>query len=185
MARKIENPAAPKADTQSSMEKALDDLYVLHPDIELEVAGRKLTIGEYRLFDGMTARAKGAPLIDDLEAMTRDATAADAGIEAYLDLLSKHRALTRELMLLSILEQDRDVEFIDSLKGPDAERLLMTWWGACSRFFWRAVVGRTRDRTMAKLRKQAARNGQTSSTPSHAPDTAAAATSDASTPSAS
>lgn len=182
MARKLEKPAAPKADPQSSMKKALDDMYVLQPDVVLEVAGRKLTIGEYRLFDGMTARAKGAPLVDDLEAMAKEETAADAGIEAYLDLLSRHRELTRELVLLSVLEEDRDVEFIDSLKGPDAERLLMTWWGACSRFFWRAVVGRTRDRTMAKLRKQATQAGQTSSTPLPAPGMDVAAISDASTP---
>lgn len=182
MARKLPS-AAPKADPQSSMAKALDDLYVMQPDVELDVGGRKITIGEYRLFDGMTARAKGAPLVDDLEDLAKKDTAADAGLEAYLDLLSKHRALTRELILLSVIEQDRDAEFINGLKGPDAERLLMTWWGACSRFFWRAVVGRQRDRVTAKVRKQVAQAGSTSSTPSPTPDTAAAATSDASTPS--
>ena len=180
MARKLQS-AAPKADSQSSMEKALDDLYVMQPDVELDVGDRKITIGEYRLFDGMTARAKGAPLIDDLESLAKDAAAADAGIEKYLDILSKHRALTRELIQLAVAEEDR--EFIDSVKGPDAERLLMTWWGTCSRFFWRAVVGRQRDRVMAELRRKTNPTGLTSSTPSPAPDTAAPATSDASTPS--
>lgn len=184
MARKLSS-AAPKADPQPSMAKALDDLYVMQPDVELDVGDRKITIGEYRLFDGMTARAKGAPLIDDLEAMSRKATAADAGIETYLDLIAKHRALTRELILLSVLEQDRDAEFINSLKGPDAERLLMTWWGVCSRFFWRVVMGRQRDRVTAQLRRKANPHGQTSSTPSPAPDTAEPATSEESTPSAS
>jgi len=182
MARKLQS-AAPKADPQSSMEKALDDLYVMQPDVELDVGDRKITIGEYRLFDGMTARAKGAPLIDELESLAKDASAADAGIEKYLDILAKHRELTRELILLAVPEEDR--EFVGSVKGPDAERLLMTWWGTCSRFFWRAVVGRQRDRVMAELRRKTNPTGPTSSTRSPAPDTAAPATSDASTPSGS
>jgi len=181
MARKLSS-AAPKADPQSSRAKALDDLYIMQPDVELDVGDRKVTIGEYRLFDGMTARAKGAPLIDELESLAKDASAADAGIEKYLDILVKHRELTRELILLAVIPEE-DREFVDSVKGPDAERLLMTWWGTCSRFFWRAVVGRQRDRVMAELRRKTNPTGQTSSTPSPAPATAAPATSDASTPS--
>lgn len=184
MARKLNAPAA-KAEPQSDAAKALEDLYVMQPDVVLEIDGHKITIGEYRLFDGMTARAKAAPLINDLEALAKDGTATDAGIEAYLDLLAKHRVLTRELILLAVAEEDRDADFINDIKGPNAERLLMTWWGTCSRFFWRAVVGRQRDRVMAEIRRKTAQAGPTYSPP--APESAAAnsAASATSTPSAS
>lgn len=182
MARKLE-PANAKAEPQSDAARALEDLYVMQPDVELEIDGRKLTIGEYRLFDGMTARAKAAPLIDDLEALVKDGSAADAGIEAYLDLLAKHRTLTRELILLAVVEEDRDADLINSIKGPNAERLLLTWWGTCSRFFWRAVVGRQRDRVMAGLRRKTDQAGPTSSPPAPASAAANSAASATSTPS--
>lgn len=181
MARKL-NTTSPSAEPDANA-NPLNDLYKLHPDVELEIGDRKITIGEYRLFDGMTARAKAAPLIADLEALAIDAGDDETGLEAYLDLLAKHRDLTRELVLLAIAEKDRDADFINAAQGPDAELLLATWWATCSRFFWRAVVGRKRDRVMADLRRQAAKAGRTSSTPSPTPDTAAAAISGVSTPS--
>lgn len=164
MARKVDPHAkpAPKPDARAN------DLNTIFPDVPIEIAGRKLTVREYRFTDGMRARTKGAPLIRDLEDMVKDGAAVDAGIEDYIDVLAKHDALTRELMAESI--DGADADFIDGLSADDGYALLIAWWGVAGRFFVRVVAGRLRDRMLTELRR-AASAGPTSSTPSPAPDT--------------
>ena len=177
MARKIDpNQPAPKP----GADNPLEDLYVLAPDVPLTLAGRELTVREYRFIDGLRARAKAVPLIDDLTAMVDAGDAEDAGVEAYLDLLARHEALVRELMVDSI--EGADADFIDGLSDVDGTQLLVTWWTVAGRFFWRAVVGRLRDRTLTTLRRRALA-GPTSSPASPTPDMAAPANSAPATPS--
>lgn len=183
MARKID-PNAPLADAPAPASNPLEDLYVLMPEVELELAGRKLTVREFTLWQSMQARGKAAALVDDLQRLVDDGAAADAGIEAYLDLLARHFPVVRTLMAESI--DGADADFIDGLSSLDGERLLTTWWTVTGRFFWRAVVARLRDRTLLSLRREAAKAasaGRTSLPSSAAPDTAAPASSDASIPS--
>lgn len=179
MAHKI-NRDAKTAAAQSETDNPLNDLYVLSPDVELTLAGRKLTVREYRFMQGMRMRAIAKPLVEALQALVEDGTAADAGIEVYFDVLGQHVDLTRELMLASI--EGADADFLGALGDIDGEQLLATWWTVCSRFFWRAVVARLRDRTLAKLWR-AEHVGPTSSAPSPTPATAALPSSASATPS--
>lgn len=176
MARKVD----PHAKPQPKPDASADDLSVLMPDVPLELAGRKLLVREYRFIDGMRARVKAKPFIEDLETLVKDGAAADAGIEDYIDLMAKHDALVRELMAESI--DGADADFIDGLNADDGYALLITWWGVAGRFFVRVVAGRLRDRLLAELRR-AASAGPTSSPSSPVPDTAPPATSQPVTPS--
>lgn len=166
MARKIdpENPAAPASDAAAP--NPLDDLFTLMPDVELEVAGRKLIVHEASFALTQRFRARAGALIDDLTKLVDDGTAAEAGIETYLDVLARHQSVVDGLMVDSI--DGADIDFIQRLNQLDGQRLLATWWTVTGRFFWRAVVGRLRDRTLVELRRQASA-GSTSSSPSPAP----------------
>lgn len=176
MARKLHK----KTQSAGAADNPLEDLYVAMPDVPLKLAGRELTVREYRFIDGMRARAKAAPLIAALQTLTESGDAGDAGLESYLDLLARHDALVRELMADSIEGADED--FIDGLSAADGEQLLMAWWTVAGRFFWRSVVGRLRDRTLLELRRKASA-GPTSSTPSPMPATATSNGSPPATPS--
>lgn len=176
MARKID----PNAKAAAKPQEGADDLDVLSPDIELELAGRTVTVREYRFIGGLRARAKAKPLIDDLEKFVANGNAVEAGVEDYVELLATHDALVRELMLDSI--DGADADFIDGLSETDGEALLLTWWGVCGRFFVRVVAARLRDRLLAQARR-AVSAGPTSSQPSALPDTAPPANSQPATPS--
>lgn len=177
MARKLD----PHAKAQPKHDPGVEDLNVLLPDVPLELAGRKLTVREYRFIDGLRVRLKAKPLIDDLETLAKDGAAADAGIEDYIDLMAKHDVLVRELMAESI--DGADADFIDGLSADDGYALLITWWGVAGRFFVRVVAGRLRDRLLVELRRNAGSAGPTSSASSPLPDTAPLASSATATPS--
>jgi hypothetical protein len=178
MARKVDSHAKP----QPQPDAAAEDLNVLLPDVDLELAGRKLTVREYRFIGGLRARAKAKPLIDDLEKFVADGGAAEAGVEDYVELLAAHDVLVRDLMLDSI--DGADADFIDALSEADGEALLLTWWGVCGRFFVRVVAARLRDRLLAQARR-AVSAGPMSSESLPAPDMGQPANSQPATPSVS
>lgn len=170
----------PNAKPEPKAPEGADDLNVLAPDVELEVAGRKLTVREYTFLSGMRVRRKAKALIDDLETFVKDGAAVDAGEEDHVDLLAKHFELVRELMLDSI--EGADADYLDALSEADGKTLLLTWWNVCGRFFVRVVGARLHDRLVAQFRRRASA-GPTSSAPSASPDTAPLATLAPGTPS--
>lgn len=178
MARKLD-PNTPRA---SAPEPTVSDMAVMHPDIELTLAGREVTVREYRFLDGMRARVKAKALIDELETYVADGSAAEAGVEDYVELLARHSDLVRELMLDSI--DGADAAWLDALPNDAGTELLLTWWGVCGRFFVQVVAARLRDRLLATARR-AAFAGPTSSPTSALPATATPSPSSATTPSAS
>lgn len=168
MARKLKSQAAATPpDAAESTDNPLEDLFVMAPDLPIEVGGRKLTVQEYRFFtQEQRARVLGKALIADLQKMVGDGEAKDAGIERYLDLLAEHQPAVQALMSMSI--EGADAEFINSLNPDDGEQLQLAWWSVTGRFFWRTVVKRLRDRTLTNIRRKAL-GGSTSSSPSAAP----------------
>lgn len=187
MARKLQS--APQSidagDEPPQADDGVADLSVMLPDVTLTLAGRAVTVREYRFVDGLEARAKGKPLIDDLVEMMRSRAALDATVEDYVDLLVRHRNLVRELMATSI--EGADADWIDSL-GADGETLLLTWWGVCGRFFVRVAMRRIlaevqRDLGRTAKATKAASAGQTSSASSPPPTTASPPSLNATTPS--
>lgn len=187
MARRINVPKDAPAKGAShtpgntpSVDGGHDDLEIMYPDVTLSIAGREITVREYRFLDGLRARAKGKALIDALEPMISSGAAVEAGVEDYVDMLAVHHDVVVDLMADSVSGADRD--WIDSLDMEDGLVLMHAWWGVCGRFFIRVVAARLRDRLMAKARRASA--GQTSSTSSVEPDTVAPTNSATGTPGA-
>lgn len=194
MARKVKNQAAATPpDAPSPADNPLEDLAKAIPDVDLNIGGETVTVREYCLEYGLRARAAAGPLLEDLGALLDSRQAADAGFEAYMDILAKRPALTRDLVAMSLADPDADDldaemrrgrSLVKRLRGADAERLLMTWWGVCGPFFWRLVVGRQRDQLLRKIR-ETARAGQTSSASPPASATPSSGASQGATPNAS
>ncbi|HET7300228.1 MAG TPA: DUF6631 family protein [Oleiagrimonas sp.] len=178
MARKVDPNAKPTP--PPAAEPDISDLAIIHPDMTLPIAGRSVTVREYRFTNGMRARAKGAPLIADLERLVASPEVAEATTEDYLDLLATHADLVRELMLDSV--EGIDADWMDSLDDADGTELLLAWWGVCGRFFIRRVLAKMREQ-IAKQFLQAASAGATSSDASSTPATAPSTVCAPSTPS--
>jgi len=133
MARKLAKKGPPAADTPS----AADDIQSLQPDAEVEIAGRKLTIREYGLWEGLRVAERAKDLIADMYEI------ALAGNLTYITnrhLLGKHKDVVAEI---SALSADVEPEWVSGLKPNDGELFLSTWFVVNGSFFGRelAVVG--------------------------------------------
>lgn len=155
------------------------DLAILYPDVTLEIAGRTLTVREYRFIDGLRVRAKGKPLADDLQGMIDGGAVADATVEDYLDMLARHDVLVRQLIVDSI--EGVDADWIEALDEDDGRMLMVTWWGVCGRFFVRNAIRKAAERALAAVARQQV--GSTSSPRSQPVAMAPATNSSATTPS--
>jgi hypothetical protein len=115
-----------------------DDLEILHPEREIEIAGRKIVMREYGGVEGIRLAGAAAPVVHDLAALT----SADKGGDmlAYLNLqavFAKHvDAITG--MVAQACDQPR--AWVESLGDADLQTLLVTWWAVNGPFFVRRVV---------------------------------------------
>lgn len=140
MARKV---SSKKPDTRPDTGR--DDLAVLHPDGTLKIAGRDVTIREYRFVPGMAVRIKAKPLSHALAGQIKSGSALT---EDIIDVLAAHDALVRELILDAIEGAGEDPQraewaaWIGKLGDADGEQLLLLWWSVCGPFFLRQAVRR-------------------------------------------
>lgn len=140
MAKKVDKPVE-----ASAPESGADDLATLHPDAALPIAGRTVTMREYRFVPGMAVRVKGKPLTDALRGQIKSGSALT---EDIIDVLAAHAALVRELMLDAIEGADKEpartdwAAWIEGLGDADGEQLLLLWWSVCGPFFLRQAVRR-------------------------------------------
>lgn len=176
MARKI----APAADAgaaprqQRAASRAERELEILHPEREIAVGGRRLTVREYGFVEGLKLRETAAPF---LEALYRLAQAAGsvptfAEVEAML--------VAHDDTVLDLIARAADVDraFIDALSDEEGYLLMQTWWLVNAGFFIRRVINRLA--TERALRQPA---GDASTPRSSGPDTDAdRPTSDATPP---
>jgi hypothetical protein len=162
MARKID----PNASATPPTDDPGEDLAIVQPDQELELAGCKVTVLEYRFVDGLRVRAKAKALVADLRSLVESG---EALTEDVLDVLATHGTLVRELMAEAT--DGADADWIDSLSADDGETLLLTWWAVNGPFFMRQIVRRLAEKAVfeAQLNGSA---GPTSSIGSSRPATA-------------
>lgn len=139
------------ASATAPVEAAADDLAIMHPDVTLTIDGREVTVREYRFIDGMRARAKGKPIIDELQAMMESGALANAVVEDYLGVLARHAEITRDLMLDAV--DGADADWLDALSENDGFALQVQWWGVCGRFFARIIMRRAAERMMEEVRR--------------------------------
>lgn len=179
MARKLANaPAAATSPAAQDADDPKNDLAVLHPDFELTIDGRKLTIHEPNFEKGQAIRAKWHPLIRDLSAVIQSQ---EALTEDVRDVLARHDPLVRELIALTT--DGADAEWITTLDDTNGDLLLMAWWGVLGPFFIRSIRRRVLEPLAIKALREAASGGPTSSTSSPSPATATPSPSSVATPS--
>jgi len=174
MAKKVAKPKEAPAP-----ESGAGDLAILHPDITLPLAGRTVTVQEYRFVPGMSVRLKGKPFVDALRGQIESGSALT---EDILDVLAAHAELVRELILDAIAGAGQEparagwAEWIEGLGGADGEQLLLVWWSVCGPFFLQQAVRRIGQQI--QLRADLARLAGATSTPaSPLPGTATPTTS--------
>ncbi len=134
MARKV--TSTPKAKSAPPPSGA-DDLAIMHPDITLTLAGRKITVREYGFVDGLRLRAQTRPFLLALEQLFG---ASEGLTDDVLAVVGEHYDLVRGAIAQSA---NVKVAWIESLGDADADQLLMTWWTVCGPFFLRQLIRRS------------------------------------------
>ena len=160
MGKKVSPPAKP-----DPAEKAgSDDLQVLHPNRDLEIEGRKLTVREYGFVEGLGLRPLIQPFLEDLYIIMKGSGVPE--LEAVIGVLGKHNDLVVMLMATSA---NVDEAWVRSLSHRPGKLLLYVWWIVNGPFFVGEVTDRLQqERFVAQLK---ARVGQTSMPASSSEDT--------------
>lgn len=146
-------PAAP--------DKSVDDLQVLHPEREMEIAGVKVTMREYGFVEGMRLAATAAPVVHDLSIITGDAK--DDGLLEYARLQAVFADHVDAITGMVAQACDQPREWVETLGDADGQTLLFAWWAVNGPFFVRRVL------VALQMRMAAKRFNGATSTPSSPP----------------
>lgn len=169
MATKIERPVAPApspAASSPSDAAAAKELEILHPDRDVTIAGRAITMREYGFVEGLQMRAIAKPFLDELYALVAPNGKAPS-FEQVEEMLAVHAECVLELIVRAA---NVEREWIESLSDEEGYFLMQTWWMVNSGFFIRRVVQRLATERAAARMSQA---GRASTTRSSGPDMAA------------
>jgi hypothetical protein len=145
------------ATPKTKANEGADDLEILNPNREITIAGKVITVREYKFIEGLGVRAKTKPFLDDLYRSFIDDS---INVEQVMHLVSVHHAI-----LIPVIAQaaDVDVQFVESLGVSDGNSLIYVWWSVNGPFFNACVT----DRIVGELKEQSAklaRAGQMSTT---------------------
>ncbi|MDG2540992.1 DUF6631 family protein [Pasteurella multocida] len=124
---------------------AKDELNILFPNAKINIAGVEVEVKEYTLLQQLQHHEKLMPFIHVLRHAMADKKSFN--LDKLMDCISAHYQDVLELVALST---DQSVEFIQNLKGEDAESLLMLWWTVNSDFFTRKVLQPTLEKMAMK-----------------------------------
>lgn len=118
---------------------AAEELAVLHPDRELVLGGRRVTIREYGFFEGLEVADRASAFIADLVAATGEGALRYAQVRR---LFGRHRTV-----IPAIAAQAGDVEtnWLQALSPEDQELYLATWFATNAAFFVREVLAEIRE----------------------------------------
>lgn len=143
-------PKQPRSGKQKAAPQQPSDLEVLHPEREVKLSVDTVTVREYGNVEWLRLLPQAEPLVANITAMLSASVP-----PSYEDVLSVIAHHTDGLMPLIVQSVDRDMAWVETLKGDDLEILLMHWWGVNGHFF----VNRAKNRAMAQYQEaMAARN---------------------------
>ncbi|MGS1014116.1 DUF6631 family protein [Rhodanobacter sp. UC4450_H17] len=151
-----------------------DDLSISHPDRDIAIAGRAITVHEYDHPRGLQVRAQTRPFLLALEKLFQDS---EGLTDDVLAVVGEYREIMNPVIALSA---QVELAWVEALGDADSDALLVTWWEVCGPFFLRQLLRRARER----MRRQELFAGQTSTSNSPMP-VSAPPSSSADTPSAS
>lgn len=165
--------AAPAAEPDS----AAEELAALSPDVSLDVAGRALTVREYRVFEGLEVSAIGTAFIADVVELCRDG---HFTYERVRPLIGRQINVVAEMVARSVVDARTGLSvgagYLRTLdRREDVETLLSVWFGVNARFFVHEAIVVLR---MERLRAAMVPAGSTSSPGSPKAGSATSAASD-------
>lgn len=164
MARRVdsEQPAAAPKGAAAVKDPGAQDLAILQPDGEITIAGERITVREYRFYEGLRLQAQARPFFDALYALfgmgERPPSVDDIAV-----LLGEHEEATVAMLALATGKPET---WIRELSESDGDALLLAWWTVNGSFFIRRVMRRA-----AQDRFGSRSGGLGSTTPSSRPDT--------------
>lgn len=115
-----------------------EDLAVLHPDQTLMIAGRELTVREYRFVEGLRLQPLFEPFLNQLYASLKDTDQAPE-LHQLVQIMGQHQEQIMELIAISA---QVDPDWIEQLSDEDGMHLLYTWWIVNAGFFMRRISNR-------------------------------------------
>lgn len=118
--------------------KTADSLNILYPNQTLTLGGEQIELKEYTLKQQLQHRARFMPFIGTLRTNLTEAQAhGDFDLDALLGCIAEHYD---DVLFLVALSCGKSEDWVGSLRGEDAEGLLMVWWAVNSDFFTRQAV---------------------------------------------
>jgi hypothetical protein len=129
-------------------EQAADDLEILHPEREIELAGRKLTMREFGFVEGLRLAGQVAPIVHDLAALEPDDVGGGAFEYAKLQALFGAHADAIEALIAQACDQP--AAWVHALGDADGQALLIVWWAVNGPFFVRRLALELQMRAVAR-----------------------------------
>jgi len=112
-----------------------DDLAILYPERELDIAGVHVVIREYGGVEGMRLAPHVQPLVDAIADVI--APGQELGFAMLRQAFAQHEDHVVALMAIAC---DRDPAWVGELSDSDFDDLLTLWYGVNAAFFVRRVV---------------------------------------------
>jgi hypothetical protein len=136
-----------------------NDLEVLFPDREIEIAGEPLTVREFRYREGLEMLAQARPFVAALRALLTGPEE-DLAPEAFDALLADHL----DAWLLMVARScGRDVAWVARLPDKDAMTLQNAFWEVNAPFFMRRLLWGAAFAGAARARRSRSRKSSPSS----------------------
>jgi hypothetical protein len=148
MARRLDKSkkAAPSGAAAASA------LSVLHPEAQMEIAGRLVEMREYGYIEGLKLQAGCKAFLDELYTLFEQASTPPS-IDAVSDVMANHVLTVQWMAAQAMTRVSEDPQtFVDAIKehaawigslGEDAGDVLVSmWWGVNRGFFTRRLQRR-------------------------------------------
>lgn len=153
-----------------SSSTAAAELDILHPDRQIRLRDRLLTLREYGYIEGLQLQGGIKPLLDGLYALySRDGAAPT--VEQVRDVFAQHALSLQWLLAQSMTPYPEDpagleafvdataanARFVNSLDDIEGDQLFSVWWAVSGGFF----IRRFRARLLAAAQSRSAPSGST------------------------
>jgi len=122
---------------QAPSDDGADDLEILHPERQLEIAGVKVTMREYGFVEGMRLATKAAPIVHAIKGLSTDLTGAGLEYSALEAVFAAHMDTITDMAAQAC---DQPVAWVRTLPPEDGENLIFTWWAVNGSFFVRRLL---------------------------------------------
>lgn len=122
---------------QDAQAEGADDLEILHPEREIEIAGVKVVMREYGFVEGMHLAAKAAPIVHDIKSLAADLTDVRLEYSALEAVFAMHMDIIIDMVAQAC---DQPMEWVRELSPEDGEALTFVWWAVNGPFFVRRLL---------------------------------------------